>query len=259
MKCRRGKNPPHQKCQDPAPSAVVAGQKLLANSSQLSSLHQVLICGTTIQLQLHQFWDSLQNKSARDSSYITNIKGIRLRLSELQDKDEEAKILRGSAGLPESWEDVKGVLQYQKLLYVPAIIRSEVISCHHNDPLVGHFGIDKTRELVGRKYYWLSLKRDIESYVQGCNICLASKAVRHKPYRDLQSLPVPTYRWKDLSIDFVTGLPLSADQKDDSYDSILVIVDLLTKMVYYEPVKVTIDAPRLAEVIIDVVVWHHGR
>ena len=59
-------------------------------------------------------------------------------------------------------------------------------------------------------------------------------------------------------MDFVTGLPLSSDWKGDSYDSILVIVDQLTKMVHYEPVKVTINAPGLAEVIIDVVVWHHG-
>ena len=56
----------------------------------------------------------------------------------------------------------------------------------------------------------------------------------------------------------MTGLPLFSDWKNDSYDSILVIVDRLTKMVHYEPVKVTIDAPGLAEVIIDVVVRHHG-
>ena len=59
-------------------------------------------------------------------------------------------------------------------------------------------------------------------------------------------------------MNFVTGLPLSADWKGNNYDSILVIVDRLTKMVHYKLVKVTIDAPRLAEVIIDMVVWHHG-
>ncbi len=59
-------------------------------------------------------------------------------------------------------------------------------------------------------------------------------------------------------MDFVTGLPISADRKGDSYDSILVIIDRLTKMVHYIPVKVTIDAPGLAKVIIDVVVRHHG-
>ncbi len=58
-------------------------------------------------------------------------------------------------------------------------------------------------------------------------------------------------------MDFVTVLPISADWKGDSYDSILVIVDRLTKMVHYKPVKVTIDAPSLTEVIIDVVVRHH--
>ena len=71
-------------------------------------------------------------------------------------------------------------------------------------------------------------------------------------------MPIPTQRWKDLSIDFMTGLPVSTDWKGESYDSILVIVDRLTKMIHYEPVKITIDAPGLAKVIIDVVVRHHG-
>ena len=141
---------------------------------------------------------------------------------------------------------------------VPEAIQIELISSHHNNPLAGHFGIDKIKDLVGRKYYWPSLRKDVEAYVKGCDVCLGSKAVRHKPYGDLQSLPVPTHRWKDLSMDFVTGLPISTDWKGDSYDSILVIVDRLTKMVHYEPVKVTIDAPGLAEVILDVVVRHHG-
>ena len=59
-------------------------------------------------------------------------------------------------------------------------------------------------------------------------------------------------------MNFVTGLPLFANWKGDSYDSILVIVNRLTKMVHYEPVKVTIDALGLAEVIIDVIVRYRG-
>ena len=150
------------------------------------------------------------------------------------------------------------MLHYQGLSYVPEIIQTELISRNHDDPLAGHFGIDKLHELIARKYHWPTLRHDVKDYVKGCNVCLALKAVRHKPYGDLQSLPVPTHRWKDLSMDFVTGLPISTDWKGDSYDSILVIVDRLTKMVHYEPVKVTINAPGLAEVIIDVVVRHHG-
>ena len=58
-------------------------------------------------------------------------------------------------------------------------------------------------------------------------------------------------------MDFVTGLLILTNRKGESYDSILIIIDWLIKMIYYESVKVTIDAPRLAEVILDMVVWHH--
>ena len=59
-------------------------------------------------------------------------------------------------------------------------------------------------------------------------------------------------------MDFVIGFSILANWKGDSYDSILIIVDRLTKMVHYEPVKVIIVVPGLAEVIIDMVVHHHG-
>ena len=184
---------------------------LTLSESNLSPLHHVLVYGTHVFWQLNRFWDSLQSDIAWDSPYIANIRSMRLRLSELQENDKEAKLLRGSASFSEDWKDVNGVLQYEGLPYIPEIIRSEVISRHHNDLLVGHFGIDKTRELVGQKYYWPSLIRDVESYIQGCDVCLALITVRHKPYDDLKSLPIPTYQWKDLSIDFMTRLPLFSD------------------------------------------------
>ncbi len=141
---------------------------------------------------------------------------------------------------------------------MPKFVRTELIRRHHDDPLAGHFGIEKTRELIARKYYWPTLRRDVEAYVTGCDVCLTSKSVKHKPYGNLQSLPVLTHRWKDLSIYFVTSLPVSTNWKGETYDSILVIVKRLTKIVHYEPIKVTIDAPALAEVIIEPVVRHHS-
>ncbi len=150
------------------------------------------------------------------------------------------------------------MLHYQGLPYIRKVFHSELISRHHDDPLAGHFDIEKTWELIARKYYWLTLRRNVEAYIKSCNVCLASKAVHHKSYGDLQSLAVPTYQWKDLSMDFVTGLLISVNWKGDSYNPILVIVDRLTKMVHYVPVKVTINALGLAEVIINVVVRHHG-
>ena len=58
-------------------------------------------------------------------------------------------------------------------------------------------------------------------------------------------------------MDFVTSLPISTNWKGDNYNLILVIVDQLTKMIHYEPVKVMINAPDLVKVIINVVMYHH--
>ena len=99
-----------------------------------------------------------------------------MRLQELQDGDKHARKLRAGQ-LAKDWQDIDGVLHHQGLSYVPEIIRAELISRHHDDPLAGHFGIEKTRELVARKYYWPTLCHNVEDYVKGCNVCLALKAV----------------------------------------------------------------------------------
>ncbi len=112
-------------------------------------------------------------------------------LLDLQDDNREAIKLR-SERLSEGWEDIKQVLHYQGLLYIPKVIRLELISMYHDDPLAGHFGIEKTRELIARKYYWPMLRQNVKAYVKDCNVYLTSKAVCHKPYRDLQLLPIFT-------------------------------------------------------------------
>ncbi len=176
----------------------------------LFPLHQVLIYGIVVLPQLRQFWDTLWSELVAEGPYTASIGDMRMRLPELQNEDKEAMKLK-LEGLPEGWEDIKQVLHYQGLLYVPKVIRSELISRHHDNPLVGHFSIEKTRKLIVRKYYWLMLWRDVEAYIKGCNVCLASKVVCHKPYGDLQLLSIPIHWWKDLSMDFVTDLPISAD------------------------------------------------
>ena len=84
-----------------------------------------------------------------------------------------------------SYKEADKVLHYQELLFVLEVIQTKLISRHHNKPLASHFGINKTKKLIGRKYYWPDLRKDIEAYVKDCDICLNSKMVKHKPYRDL--------------------------------------------------------------------------
>jgi hypothetical protein len=70
-------------------------------------------------------------------------------------------------------------------------------------------------------------------YVEKCDTCRRVKAVHMKTARPLQSLPIPTWKWEDISMNFVVGLPKTSK----GYDSIWVIVDRLTKTSHFLPVK----------------------
>lgn len=85
----------------------------------------------------------------------------------------------------EGWKDQEEILDHQSLLYMLKIVGYKVISRYHDDPLADHFGIEKTMELVARKYFLPSLKKDIEAYVKGYNVYLTSKTISYKPYGDL--------------------------------------------------------------------------
>lgn len=96
---------------------------------------------------------------------------MRLRLQELQKEDEQARKTRAKHS--EGWDDIERVLHYQSLPYIPEIIRTKLISRHHNNLLAGHFGIEKIQEFVARTYYWPTLCYDVKDYVKGCDVCLA--------------------------------------------------------------------------------------
>ena len=181
---------------------------------------------------------------------------MRLRLYTLQDKDKQAWKIRAEHS--EGWNNINRVLHHQGLLYITEIIQTKLISRYQTNLLADHFHIEKTCEFVAQKYYWLLLCHNVKNYVKRCNICLASKIVQPKLYCDLQFLSISTHRWKDLLMDFIMSLPISKDWKGNSYDMILIIVNRFIKMVYYELIKVTIDAPGLAEVIINVIIRHYG-
>lgn len=91
-----------------------------------------------------------------------------------------------------------------------------------------------------------------------CNMYLTPKSICYKLYKELQLLLVSTYYQKNLLIDYTTNLLQFTNQKNKNYDSILVIVNYLTKIVDYKPVKVTIYTLRVAKVIINMVMQYHG-
>jgi hypothetical protein len=89
------------------------------------------------------------------------------------------------------------------------------------------------------------MKREIAHYVAECDTCQQVKASHLKVAGTLQPLPIPSWKWEDVSIDFIVVLP-NTSQK---HDSIWVIVDRLTKIAYFIPVHTSFNAKRYVRYI----------
>lgn len=69
---------------------------------------------------------------------------------------------------------------------------------------------------------------------------------------------ISIYYWENLLMDSVTRLLILINWKSEMYNWILVIINQLTKMIYYKSIKVTIDNSGLVKVIIGVIIWYHS-
>ena len=123
------------------------------------------------------------------------------------------------------------MLYHLQRLYVPddEAVWSKLFACFHEDPLVGHFGEKRTLELIQRHYHWVHIEKYINHKVSICARCQFANTRRHRPYGALQLLPVPEGPWQEISMDFITDLLPSRNNKV-VYDAILVIVDRFSKM-----------------------------
>jgi transposase InsO family protein len=104
------------------------------------------------------------------------------------------------------------------------------------------------------RYWWRGMKKEIAQYVARCDICQRTKAEHQKPAGLLQPLPIPEWKWEEIGMDFITGLPRT--QKGN--DSIWVIIDCLTKVAHFIPVKTTFGGATLARIYLKEIVRLHG-
>ena len=98
------------------------------------------------------------------------------------------------------------------------------------------------------------MKRDIADFVSRCLTCQKVKIEHQKPSGSLQPLPIPEWKWENIAMDFVTGLP----RTQSGCDTIWVIVDRLTKSAHFLPTKIDYPLEKLAQLYIQEIVRLHG-
>ncbi|KAL5542399.1 hypothetical protein UlMin_010109 [Ulmus minor] len=98
------------------------------------------------------------------------------------------------------------------------------------------------------------MKKDVANYVAKCLVCQKIKAEHQRPAGVLQPIEIPEWKWEQISMDFVVGLPKTTN----GYDAVWVIVDRLTKSVHFLPIKITYSLEQLADLYVKEIVRLHG-
>lgn len=89
------------------------------------------------------------------------------------------------------------------------------------------------------------MKKDVQNYVAACDICQGNKYEAKSPSGLLQPLPIPIQIWEDINLDFIDGLPMSAQK-----NSILVVVDRLTKYALFFALAHPYSTKKVVEVFV---------
>lgn len=143
-------------------------------------------------------------------------------------------------------------------LALPAVAKLQhmaIAECH-SPTYVGHTGVTKTLALLKRYFWWpIGMATAVKQYVGSCDSCQRNKSSNLKPGGLLRSLPVPEDTWQSVGMDMVTDLPVTTDK---GYDSIVVFIDRLSKMVRLAPCHKSTNAEQFAELFFNNVFRSHG-
>jgi hypothetical protein len=156
-----------------------------------------------------------------------------------------------SAELSES----DGLLMFRSTIYLPKDrdLRRHIVKQHHDTCITGHAGRFETLELIACNYWWPQMSRYIGMYVKTCDLCNWTKVQCQRPIGELHPSETPEAPWDTISVDFIVELPQS-----HGYDTIMCIVDSLTKRVHFIPMHTTLNAEGTALLFLKEVWKHHG-
>uniref|UniRef100_A0A671YIT6 Gypsy retrotransposon integrase-like protein 1 n=1 Tax=Sparus aurata TaxID=8175 RepID=A0A671YIT6_SPAAU len=138
-------------------------------------------------------------------------------------------------------------------LFVPTELRPQVIHWAHTTQLSCHPGVKRTMFVISRRFWWPSMETEVREYVEACSVCARNKMSSGARMGLLQPLPIPSRPWSDISLDFVTGLPVSQGNT-----TVLTVVDRFSKMVRFIALPKLPSAKETAEVMMTNVFKVHG-
>ncbi|KAL8104829.1 hypothetical protein AgCh_028849 [Apium graveolens] len=122
--------------------------------------------------------------------------------------------------------DGQGILRFSSriwILHVPEL-KNEILQAAHNSRFSIHPGSTKMYQDLKQNFWWPNMKREVAEWVVKCYTCQKVKVGHQRPSELIQPLKIPEWKWENIDMDFIVGLP----RMKSRHDTIWVIVDRLT-------------------------------
>ncbi|KAL8103729.1 hypothetical protein AgCh_028072 [Apium graveolens] len=131
--------------------------------------------------------------------------------------------------------DEQGILRFSSRTWIPHVpeLKNEILQEARNSRFSIHPGSTKMYRDLKQNFWWPNMKRDVAEWVAKCYTCQKVKAEHQRPSGLIQPLKIPEWKWENIAMDFIVGLP----QTKSGHDAIWVIVDRLTKSVHFLPIN----------------------
>jgi hypothetical protein len=181
----------------------------------------------------------------------------RIKVAQLEDpKCAKIKQLLTEGKAKEFCLKEDGLLTHFKQVCVPGIrgLRKEIMSEAHHSPYTVHLGGTKMYSDVKGSYWWNNMKKDIAKFVEQCSTYQQVKVEHQRPTGTLKALLIPKWKWDEIMMDFILGLPKTPTGED----FIWVVVDHLTKSAHFISTKVKDPMDKLARLYVQNVIRLHG-
>lgn len=149
----------------------------------------------------------------------------------------------------------EGLLYWKHKLVILVESKSiqQILKEYHDSPIGGLDGVTRTVARIGAQFYWPKMRQQVKDFIAACIICQQAKSATTAYAGLLQPLPIPTQVWDDVTMDFITALPLSF-----GFIVIMVVVDRLSKYAHFIPLKSDYSSKTVAEAFMNTVVKLHG-
>jgi hypothetical protein len=153
-------------------------------------------------------------------------------------------------------EDVEGTLWFKERLIVPKkeALKKKILDEAHTSRYSIHPRSTKMYHDMRQQFWWTRMKHETARYVSKCDTCRKVRADYMKPRGLLQPLSISEWKWNDISMDFIVGIPLTACK----FDSICVIMDRLSKSAHFILVHTNYNVQKYAGIYIAHVLCLHG-